>query len=121
MDNFSIVRTIRGKEVLIYNENLNRVFNMRKTTLVSQCDYLGNILTEDQEPRWVEMSNDCDTKYAFKGETKVEKKNLLSILYGRIENNQKELEKYQRAMRRKELHGGKRRNNDSRKRPGGRT
>jgi hypothetical protein len=121
MDNFSIVRTIRGKEVLIYNENLNRVFNMRKTTLVSQCDYLGNILTEDQEPRWVEMSNDCDTKYAFKGETKVEKKNLLSILYGRIENNQKELEKYQRAMRRKELHGGRRRNNDSRKRPGGRT
>jgi len=104
VDNFSIVRTKKGKEVLIYNENLHRVFNMRKNTVVSQVDYLGDLLTEDESPRWVEMSNDCDTKYAFKGETKSEMKGLLCILYGKVQNNQSTLEKYQRAVRRKNIH-----------------
>lgn len=123
MDNFSIVKTKKGKEVLVYNENLYnhdveyRVFNMKKNSVVCQTDYLGRLLNEDQEARWVEMSNDCDTKYAFKGKTKVEMRNLISVLYGWIENDLPTLEKYQRAMRRKEKYGGgRRRRNDSRKR-----
>jgi hypothetical protein len=108
MDNFSVVKTKKGKEVLIYNENLNRVFNMRKNTVVCQADYLGRLLTENQDPRWIEMSNDCDTKYAFKGETKVETKGMLTIIYGRVENDLSTLEKYQRAVRRREAHGGNR-------------
>lgn len=120
MDNFSIVKTKKGKEVLVYNENLYnhnaeyRVFNMRKNSVVCQVDYLGRLLNEDQEARWVEISNDCDTKYAFKGKTKFELKNgLIIVLYAWIENDRPTLEKYQRAKRR--MDHSRKRKHDARK------
>ena len=88
---------------------------MKKNTVVAQSDYLGRLLTEDQEERWIEMSNDCDTKYAFIGEKKSEQKNLLTVLYAKVVNCQATLERNQRAQRRKEKSGGRRNRNSPRK------